>query len=992
MQLYMFDHVLKVIAHAAQKGCDFSKASAKSKNTFFNQLKRDYPVPAPNEHAMNLETNNPDSLIPTRKGRDSAKTIYYNAKEQILDLLSDDALFGNIDNLVVNKDNPFGKYEPTPGLHEEVYDGEVYQNLWKDRPYVEGVDLVIMLILYTDEIGVTWNQRRSMQPVLMAFAILNRSQRYLTKNVRLLGHIPSYSTKSSAQKATIRGSVKGQGRSCRMYHRMNSALMREVATAQEELSQEWTWIRMGNQIKQMRVHCPVVFQIGDAKSQDMLACRYNSHRNSKRISRFCKTPFERADDTQAGQCQAITILEVKSLNEEALLEITPGATKENVKSIKKQRKVARGKLKEICSHVSSNSLWGLDLCGQPGLPLPHDGMHLLMGVIQYLLVLVYSPLTDKEKAAIDDLVEEIFVETRTGERSRFPRTNFSRGMTNLTMLTADEWVGMVLVTVILAKTEKGKKAMEQAFTRQSARENLEKTRIVQEKEVICASSYEGLAVHEMILVEEDVSDEDDEDRQELEGVGIEEETTEGRRSGGPKTRKKKPKKKKGASRRLGDDEELPPTNQIEVEDFVDCLEDILTFHAWYKEGYPKNWKGADIPTQGSQFYWDQTSEERLHKRICFMLESIKRLFPRKKGNKWKLQKIHELMHIAGDVAKYGLPANFDAGWGERELKSFGKDPSKTAQMHAEEDFLWQVNKRLYEGAVLTKMLARMGVSYGKEAFAIPVKGMLNEDSESEGEEEESSQWRNEVDVQGRLRQRRPQWQVTCCGGHCFDPRWVTKKNRIGKSFVPEEVCKCLAKEYSVGRGNGERVFVDGFTEFYKNGMLFRSHPDYRSRGPWYEWAMIEFENLPEDKNVDDLCGGMLPEGRFPFGCFPSKILAIFKCPRDETVKLVVHPCTYSTHEEDSRLVECWELDYQTKRVVVPNLTVEGNILDEVRELRVEVPNLTIVEASSVRERIYVVEEMPGFKGYIRRDVNPEQSKRVVYVRDRKEYWPHHFKF
>jgi hypothetical protein len=425
---------------------------------------------------------------------------------------------------------------------------------------------------------------------------------------------------------------------------------------------------------------------------------------------------------------------------------------------------------------------------------------------------------------------------------------------------------------------------------------------------------------------------------------------------------------------------------------VDCLEDILTFHAWYKEGYPKNWKGANIPTQGSQFYWDQTSEERLHKRICFMLESIKRLFPRKKGNKWKLQKIHELMHIAGDVAKYGLPANFDAGWGERELKSFGKDPSKTAQMHAEEDFLWQVNKRLYEGAVLTKMLARMGVSYGKEAFAIPVKGMLNEDSESEGEEEESSQWRNEVDVQGRLRQRRPQWQVTCCGGHCFDPRWVTKKNRIGKSFVPEEVCKCLAKEYSVGRGNGERVFVDGFTEFYKNGMLFRSHPDYRSRGPWYEWAMIEFENLPEDKNVDDLCGGILPKGRFPFGCFPSKILAIFKCPRDETVKLVVHPCTYSTHEEDSRLVECWELDYQTKRVVVPNLTVEGNILDEVRELRVEVPNLTIVEASSVRERIYVVEEMPGFKGYIRRDVNPEQSKRVVYVRDRKEYWPHHFKF
>jgi hypothetical protein len=64
--------------------------------------------------------------------------------------------------------------------------------------------------------------------------------------------------------------------------------MREVATAQEELSQEWTWIRMGNQIKQMRVHCPVVFQIGDAKSQDMLACRYTLTETQKGYPGFVK--------------------------------------------------------------------------------------------------------------------------------------------------------------------------------------------------------------------------------------------------------------------------------------------------------------------------------------------------------------------------------------------------------------------------------------------------------------------------------------------------------------------------------------------------------------------------------------------------------------------------------------------------------------------------------------------------------------------------------
>jgi hypothetical protein len=40
----------------------------------------------------------------------------------------------------------------------------------------------------------------------------------------------------------------------------------------------------------------------------------------------------------------------------------------------------------------------------------------------------------------------------------------------------------------------------------------------------------------------------------------------------------------------------------------------------------------------------------------------------------------------------------------------------------------------------------------------------------------------------------------------------------------------------------------------------------------------------------------------------------------------------------------------------------------------------VVETTSVKECIYVVvEEMPGFKLYIQRNENPEQSKQVMYV-------------
>jgi hypothetical protein len=74
-------------------------------------------------------------------------------------------------------------------------------------------------------------------------------------------------------------------------------------------------------------------------------------------------------------------------------------------------------------------------------------------------------------------------------------------------------------------------------------------------------------------------------REEMEEITDGEEV--GQRSG---SRAKKKTKKKGPSKRLGDNKELPPTNEIENEDFVACLEDIMMFHAWYKEGYPKVWK------------------------------------------------------------------------------------------------------------------------------------------------------------------------------------------------------------------------------------------------------------------------------------------------------------------------------------------------------------------------------------------------------------------
>ena len=62
-----------------------------------------------------------------------------------------------------------------------------------------------------------------------------------------------------------------------------------------------------------------------------------------------------------------------------------------------------------------------------------------------------------------------------------------------------------------------------------------------------------------------------------------------------------------------------------------------------------------------------------------------------------------------------------------------------------------------------------------------------------------------------------------------------------------------------------------------------------------------------------------------------------------------------------------------------------------------VPQLWLVPASSLDERINVVEEMPGVAQSIdlrpkeqRPDKNKYHSNRVLYIRDRKSHWSKYF--
>jgi hypothetical protein len=140
--------------------------------------------------------------------------------------------------------------------------------------------------------------------------------------------------------------------------------------------------------------------------------------------------------------------------------------------------------------------------------------------------------------------------------------------------------------------------------------------------------------------------------------------------------------------------------------------DVTYINVYYSLGYPYD-HNVTPPSIGSIFSWNKDAENTLRLRIASIQNKIVVRFPRRKGSGWKRQKFHELLHTPRDITKYGLPWNYDSGWGERSLKEFAKAPAKSCRKVYSDDFLVGISERVYERTVVDKALDYSRV----EAFA-----------------------------------------------------------------------------------------------------------------------------------------------------------------------------------------------------------------------------------------------------------------------------------
>lgn len=973
---YIFDETIKIIDEARLSDVDWKQVGSLRRSTCFASMFSRFKVPESVAQVVPIE----DTKGRIGEGKESNVTIVvFDVEQQVMDIVCQDEEFSVLTNLAVkNKPSVWEQTGCRDGLCEEVMQGSVVQNYIHRNQLIPGTDLCVPIILYMDEINVTGNARVSMRPVLMALGIFNIDSRYLRQNTRVVGYIPAYDRRSSAQKNANNGTVEGKGRSVRNFHRCLGPIIDAVTVMQKSLASKKTCFRIGDELREVYLHCPLVFISGDSKEMDMVACRFGSYGSGmKRLSRNCCVSSLNSG-TPGYNCRAVpyslikrntcVVLNVCEANGSSLPPHQPTG-RENADMRKQRSDTAKENVKQATKFLQNhstypcyNALWRTDLAGQEGLPLPHDPMHMFSTVCRTLFELTMACIPAGQRAFLDSLHSELFSEaSSSGEKKAFPRMYFSRGFTSVTNLTCDEVTGTIIALLVTVKTDRGWEAISHAIDKRGR--NIDKIANRNPKKGK-QKGGRGKDRGRQTCSIGDAPITNNEDR-----TVIDNHRAEG---------------------------EIAPTNNITLEQMLSLLEDLLEFYAWYKYGYPYH-RHTNPPDKDGVFFWNKETEKRLRYRVTKIQEKIITYFPRQKGCGWKRQKFHDWLHFGEHITKYGLPSGYDTGWGESTLKWTAKGPAHGIKMQYDDSLAERTCHNLRE----TMTIGFACEKHDIERYRINTKRQEASRRRTFRKDRTWTDERARVEMEVKPNPMGRRWKINRNSNGDPTFSWVTnnKATGHGNQWVgfPKHIIDFLTRKrfnQTVGVIHGyceiEITIKNKSTTCETDGrLLVRAHPDYRQKGPWYEWCLVNYETEHGSVASDEEDPN---PGETDVNAYPSKILAMFRIDDSEHIECLIHPCVGSDHKSDGRLTEVWTKDYTKPASISYEQTNGLGITERITVSGARKPRLEIVWAAAILRRIFVVEESSRVSAYLeQRKIDArQQSTKIIYIRDMEEYWARSF--
>ena len=252
--------------------------------------------------------------------------------------------------------------------------------------------------------------------------------------------------------------------------------------------------------------------------------------------------------------------------------------------------------------------------------------------------------------------------------------------------------------------------------------------------------------------------------------------------------------------------------------------------------------------------------KRLEKKHRYIMYIIRKFAPRKEGMRWKLSKFHTILHIWEDILQFGVPLEYDTSPNE----SFHK-PTKAASKMTQKDvqsFNYQTAKRLVEFFLVG--LAIVEIATGKKVWEYYDRQPPPKPPDIKAPEP----WTGDTRI---IVYRNEKTQEA-------DYDIITESKFKGQTTWPQQIIDFLAQlqdkieDYMPGP-------LPIYTCHRRNEQIFRGHPNYRGKGPWQDWAWIDWgrgygrlpgqiwcfvilSGIPQDRHTPEHGGIRLSDGVF----------------------------------------------------------------------------------------------------------------------------------
>lgn len=829
--------------------------------------------------------------------RDKTSVVYWDFVEQLKSLLSDDNLFGNLDNLVVNTANPFGRYE-SDSLGE-VLSGQWYKDAYaklsarhettydklgtelQDRPPM----FVLPLMLFCDATATDRFGRFKSEPLMFTSAILKEATRNDTAVAwRPLGLLPPLDCKSSNARRRERQGGKllkaiKHGISARNYHKCTQVILLKLQEVQK--TGFVCMLRLGEQKKKVHCYIPIVNWLGDIKSQDLLSGRIPTyHQSCSRICWQCNCSCQDAARLSTEkECVQMTQRQyISYVQHSETITVYNSATElflGDASSPDKEQFLTLFRANDTSVIDFDDVKWNRLLAGEGrrGETFITEGMIMLDSVfIEYI-----SRLKDLSLNRVDSILNYLdYGDSVYGQ--------FGALCPDLLHSFLGGIVKRVCVEYVIRLGSKEKELLEEVIDRIFLKNRSgERAFFHRMNFTHGATNLSELTHHEwggllLAIVVVSKSYTGDAILRRLTGA-VEKER------GNPSSKQKSNKKRKKTGSNSGGqgegeprdddeavdysvvvlsdddgqvavgpggvvvDEEGYPVGVTEPDEFVELAEQLLCLYALMNQ--KEMWKAGD-----------ENSEDEFERKCNKTLELLLEKLPRKSGSKnWNTAKIHLMLRRAVyHITRYGSMRHVNTELGERGLRDWIKKPAINTNRQSFASTTASIAQSLDESFLIAEANRLFGTTIPSSDITLCTTAEKKKEKEkhrvtfhAQGTDDDSI---TRVVFRGGIPEgfnnketgffgARPSYKIgwipTAPGSSTgiVDGVWQ-KTDAETERIVPQLILNAIRRKYFAEVDNHSVAnYVSFYTEMIlPTGKRIRCHPNYQGAGPWFDYVLL----------------------------------------------------------------------------------------------------------------------------------------------------------